>query len=105
MRNDSRLSTISAWVGKSRLLIVGIWILLVLGSNLYAPSPERMVVEHGRPILPSNTVSGQAMQRIGEAFGESSSSNESVLIVEKNKQFDDDDRQFRIVLLHKLVAP
>jgi len=104
VRNDSWLSTISAAVDKFRLPIVGIWILVVLGLNLYAPSPERMVVEHGRPILPSNTVSGQAMQRIGKAFGESSSNNESVLIVEKNKPFDDNDRQFRRELLHKLVA-
>ncbi|MGL6234601.1 MAG: RND family transporter [Segniliparus sp.] len=104
-QQDSRLARVAGIVAKFSIPIVGLWILAAVALNLIAPSLGQVLAEHSSSIFPVNTESGAALKHMGHAFGESTSNNQSVLIVEKTTgPFDEADRQYRSTLVQKLKA-
>ncbi|ADG98951.1 MMPL domain protein [Segniliparus rotundus DSM 44985] len=94
---------ISSLIAKFALPIVAVWVFAAAALNLFAPPFESLLKNHDRPLFPTNTESAAALMRMGKAFGESITNNQAVLIVEKDRPFDQADRQYRLDLLRQLT--
>ncbi|EFV15125.1 RND family transporter [Segniliparus rugosus] len=102
--SGSKFSGFAALVARFALPVVGLWVFAAVALNLIAPPIEQMIIEHGSPLFPVHTASGEALKRMGRAFGESSSNNQSVFILEKNAPFGEADQQYRVELVRRLKA-
>ncbi|MUM21084.1 RND family transporter [Mycobacterium sp. CBMA271] len=104
MHNSAVFGRLAGLISRYAFLVIGAWCLVGACLAAVAPNPQELILTHSRPMMPTDSKSGEAARRIAAAFDESSSNNNSVIIVEKDTRFDDSDRQFRAELLSRLQA-
>lgn len=104
MHDSPVFGKIADFVARWAAPIVVTWLLAAAGLFAAAPPQEQLILSHSGPIIPANTQAGDTLKRMGEAFGESSSNNTTVIIVEKNSPFTNADRAFRSQLMQRLKS-
>ncbi len=69
-------------------IILG-WLVIVALATFAIPSLEQVGREYSVSLVPTDAPSLQAMQRMGEAFGESSSDSVAMVVLEGERPLDD----------------
>lgn len=76
------------------LPIVAFWILVTIGTNIFVPQAEKVADELAGPMIPTYAPSQVALLQMGEKFGESDSTNLTMLVLEADRPLDDADHRF-----------
>jgi len=86
------------------LPIVAFWILVTIGTNIFVPQAEKVADELAGPMIPTYAPSQVALLQMGEKFGESDSTNLTMLVLEADRPLDDGDHRYYDDLVRRLQA-
>jgi len=86
------------------LPIVAFWILVTIGTNIFVPQAEKVADELAGPMIPTYAPSQVALLQMGEKFGESDSTNLTMLVLEADRPLDDADHRFYDDLVRRLQS-
>jgi RND superfamily putative drug exporter len=78
--------------------------MLAIVGNVFVPQIGTVVRDHAAPILPSDSPSALALQRMGKTFGDSGSNNLTYIVLESDRPLGDPERAFYNQLITKLKA-
>ncbi|MBA0046611.1 RND family transporter [Mycobacterium sp. NPDC050853] len=84
-------------------IILG-WLAIAVILSISVPSLEQVEKEHAVAMNPAAAPSFQAMQRMGEVFGESNSSFVAMIVLEGQQSLGDDSHRYYDDLIRQLKA-
>ncbi|OMB97774.1 hypothetical protein A5733_09340 [Mycobacterium sp. NS-7484] len=84
-------------------IILG-WLALIAVVTFAVPSLEQVGRESSVPLVPRDAPSFQAMQRMGEVFGESDSDSVAMIVLEGEKPLGEDAHRYYDELIRQLRA-
>lgn len=83
-------------------LVLAVWIALALLGNLLVPHIGWVVRQQAIPILPSDSPSAVALQNMGRDFADSASNNLTYVVLERDTELGEYDRDFYDRFLDRL---
>lgn len=83
-------------------VIILAWVVLTLTVTFAVPSLEQVGREQSVPMSPQDAPSVQAMARMGEVFGESSSDSTAMIVLEGQEPLGDEAQQYYDGLIREL---
>jgi putative drug exporter of the RND superfamily len=86
------------------VLVIGVWIAIALIGNLFVPHISSVILRHAIPILPADSPSAVALQNMGREFADSTSSNLTYVVLERDSELGGADRDFYVRFLDRLAA-
>ncbi|WP_036453247.1 RND family transporter [Mycolicibacterium smegmatis] len=84
--------------------IIVFWVLVTIGTNIFVPQAERVADELAGPMIPTYAPSQVALLQMGAKFGESDSTNLTMLVLEADRPLDDGDHRYYDDLVRRLQA-
>lgn len=98
------LNRVSRGCRSHPLLVIAAWIVIAVMGNLFVPHISSVVRQHAIPILPADSPSALALQNMGQAFADSTSSNLTYVVLERDAELGAPDRDFYVRFLDRLAA-
>ncbi|OBK10428.1 RND family transporter [Mycobacterium asiaticum] len=95
---------IARFIYRFALLIVGVWAVLVVAGNALTPPLEQVVSNKDQPFLAPGTPTSLAVQRSAAAFSQSPTDNVGYLVLERDGQLTEQDRNYYDQLIAALRA-
>ncbi|WP_024799614.1 RND family transporter [Nocardia sp. BMG51109] len=94
LASESEGSRAGRFIVRWRFVIIGMWLLLAGGLNLFVPQIESVIANRSMAFIPPSAPSLQAMSEIGPNFGEPGSSGMAYFVLERDSGLTDADHRY-----------
>ncbi|ANW65340.1 hypothetical protein BCA37_18690 [Mycobacterium sp. djl-10] len=101
---DAQPSGPARWIRRLAVPIILFWVAMVAVAGLFIPPLEEVAAANSVPLNPTDAPSLQAMQQMGEVFGESNSDSIALVVLEGVEPLGDEAHAYYDELIERLRA-
>ncbi|BBY89558.1 RND family transporter [Mycolicibacterium tokaiense] len=101
---DAQPSGPARWIRRLAVPIILFWVAMVAVAGLFIPPLEEVAAANSVPLNPADAPSLQAMQQMGEVFGESNSDSIALVVLEGVEPLGDEAHAYYDELIERLRA-